>query len=130
MQTVTKIFLSISFFMLFSACNKKDNHLTVSVDKFINKQDIKIKMEVLASIPVTEIYDGKKQWEIPNGYGENEWYFTYKDTLHGYLRHIKTNRNDNHAYKFTFYKEDERYFVDVSIKGDSPLQQIVELKVK
>lgn len=92
--------------------------------------DVSIKMEVLASIPMTQIYTGQNKFDIPNGYGENEWYFTYKDSLQGYLRHIKTNRNDNHIYLFHFYKKADKYFVDVNIKGVSPLQKKIELKKK
>ena len=75
-----------------------------------------------------EIYTWQKKYNIPNGYGENEWCFTYKDSLQGYSRHIKTNRNDKHIYVFYFYREADKYFVDVNIKGVSPLQEKIELK--
>ncbi|MDR2206207.1 MAG: hypothetical protein LBE36_08655 [Flavobacteriaceae bacterium] len=57
-------------------------------------------MEVLPTIEKTIIYDGTIKNDIPNGYGENDWYVTYEDSLKGYFRHIKTNRNDNHKYLF------------------------------
>ena len=114
--------------MFFNSCSNKGNKLKVSFSNGIDKADVRIKMEVLASVPITDIYDGQKEFDIPNGYGENEWYFTYKDTLQGYSRHIKTNRNDKHNYVFSFYKENEKCFVDIKIEGISPLQENIELK--
>lgn len=110
------IFYTFSL-MLFIACTPKKNQLQLSFDNTIHKQDVKINMEVLGSIPMTTIYNGERQFDIPNGYGENEWYFTYKDSLKGYLRFIKTNRNDKHTYRFSFHEENGQYFVDVDIKG-------------
>ena len=110
------IFYFFSFILL-SACYQQNNQLKLSFDNTIQKQDVKIRMEVLGSVPMTTIYNGQKQFDIPNGYGENEWYFTYKDSLKGYLRFIKTNRNDRHTYKFSFREENGNYFVDVDIKG-------------
>jgi len=85
-------------------------------------------MEVLASVPSTEIYNGEKIFKIPNGYGENEWYFSYNDSLTGYLRHIKTNRNDRHNYRFYFYESNDKYFVDITITGVSKVDATIELK--
>ena len=121
------IFLSIMC-MLFNSCMSRKNSIEISLSDEIQKMDVSIKMEVLASIPMTQIYTGQNKFDIPNGYGENEWYFTYKDSLKGYLRHFKTNRNDNHIYLFQFYKKADKYFVDVNINGASPLQQEIELK--
>jgi hypothetical protein len=114
--------------MLFSACNQKSNQLKLSFDNTINKKDVKIKMEILGSVPVTEIYNGEKKSDVPDGYGENEWYFTYRDSLKAYLRYIKTNRNDKHNYKFAFHEENRKYFVDIDIEGIDPLNTRIELK--
>jgi len=122
------IILSLITCILFNSCLNKKNSIEINFSNEINKADVSIKMEVLASIPITEIYTWQKKYNIPNGYGENEWYFTYKDSLQGYSRHIKTNRNDKHIYVFYFYREADKYFVDVNIKGVSPLQEKIELK--
>lgn len=116
--------------MIFCSCNNKSNKLKLNFDSSINKHDVKIKMEVLASVPITEIYNGEKQFNIPDGYGENEWYLYYRDTLQGYIRYIKTNQNDKHTYKFNFYNQDGKYFVDIDIKGYNPVKYKIELKNK
>ena len=114
--------------MPFYSCNNKSNQLKLNFDTSINKHDVKIKMEVLASVLITEIYNGEKEFNIPDGYGENEWHFYYRDTLQGYLRYIKTNLNDKHIYKFNFYNENGKYFVDVDIQGFNPVKEKIELK--
>lgn len=126
------IFITVSLFafmLLLSlySCNK-GNTLKINFEQGIDRSATEVKMEVLASVPMTTIYNGKDQFTIPNGYGENEWYFTYNDTLRGYVRHIKTNRNDKHIYHFKFYTEGKKFFVGIEIKGDSPLKTQVELK--
>lgn len=114
--------------LLILSCANKNNKLKLLFAKDIQKQDIKIRMEVLGGVPGTEIFNGQTKYSIPNGYGENEWYFSCHERLKGYLRHIKTNANDSHEYNFSFYKNKEKVFVDVDIKGDSPLKATVELK--
>lgn len=113
---------------IFYSC--KNNKLNLSFDEKFKKEDIQVKMEVLASIPETLVYNGERKFKIPNGYGENEWYFNYKDSLNGYLRHIKTNRNEKHNYFFYFYYKNGKYFVDVDIEGANPLKKTIELKDK
>jgi uncharacterized protein YprB with RNaseH-like and TPR domain len=122
------MFKIIMSMMLFSGCANRDNKLELGFDSTIKKEAVNIEMEVLGSIPKTTIYDRGKEVKIPNGYGENEWYFLYNDTLKGYIRHIKTNRNDNHNYKFSFYEKNEQCFVDVEITGISPLTKTIQLK--
>jgi len=129
-KNIACIILSLITCILFNSCLNKKNSIEINFSNEIDKENVVIKMEVLASIPIKEIYKEQKKFDIPNGYGENEWYFTYNDTLQGYSRHIKTNRNDKHTYVFNFYREAEKYFVDVNIKGVSPLQEKIELKEK
>lgn len=121
-------YLRVLLILLFIACNKSHNQLQLSFDNTIHKQDVTIKMEVLGSIPITEIYNGKRQFEVPDGYGENEWYFTYRDSLKGYSRFIKTNRNDKHDYNFSFHEENGNYFVDIDIEGVSSVKTRITLK--
>jgi hypothetical protein len=85
-------------------------------------------MEVLGSIKKEIIYNGENFFEVPDGYGENEWYFSYRDTLTGYLRHIKTNRNDHNHYMFQFYEKEGECFVKVNIAGSSSLEKVIKLE--
>lgn len=130
MRFLLMIMLYTLLFSIVSSCSRENNQLDLTFDSATTRHDVKIRMEVLGSVPVTEIYNGNTEFAIPNGYGENEWRFTYKDTLQAYIRHFKTNRNDRHSYKFTFREEKGKYFVDVDIKGASPLKLKEELKSK
>ena len=130
MRFFLRLMLHSLFCIFLSACNYKANQLNLRFDRAILKQDVRIRMQVLASVPITEIYDGKSQFTIPDGYGENEWFFTYEDSLQGYFRHMKTNRNDQHRYNFTFHQVNGKFFVDIDIKGISPLSERVELNTK
>ncbi|TFF34831.1 hypothetical protein [Mucilaginibacter psychrotolerans] len=123
------IFLSLLSSLLLNACGGT-NALDIRFGKGVNKSDVKIKMEVLgdAEIPLTQIYTGEKEFKIPNGYGENEWYFTYKDSLKGYFRHFKTNANNTHTYRFSIRKANNHYYVDADIIGVNDLKKSVQLK--
>ena len=123
------VIISYTIISLFCGlCTNKNNRINVSFSNAINSKKVIIKMEVLASIPIVEIYNGQQQFEVPNGYGENEWYFTYDDSLSGYLRHIKTNRNHKHNYYFNFYKVNNKFFVAIKIEGISDVVTKIELK--
>lgn len=123
---ITAQIFFVSFLVLFYSC-RMGNELKIDFEPGINESIVKVKMEVLASYSMTTIYNGSRQFKIPNGYGENDWYFIYNDTLQGYLRHFKTNRNDNHYYYFRFYSKSSKILVDVEIKGDSPLKKTILL---
>ena len=118
--------LSVILFTIYS----DQNRLDLTFGDGIRKQDIRVRMEVLGSVKMTEIYNGSKEFDIPNGYGENEWHFSYSDSLQGYIRHFKTNRKEKHDYNFSFFKENEQYFVGVNIEGDQTLKDTIELKRK
>lgn len=85
-------------------------------------------MEVMASIPPTEIFRGGPRSEIPNGYGENEWRVSLEGRGKGYFRHIKTNRNDYHKYRFYFYNKEGKHFVHVTVIGISNVDMVIQLK--
>lgn len=114
--------------MLLCACNSGRNEYSVAVDSTVDIKQVVISMEVLASIPPTEIFRGGPRSEIPNGYGENEWYVSVKDPAKGYFRHIKTNRNDYHKYRFYFYSKEDRHFVHVNVMGISNVDTVIQLK--
>ena len=88
-------------------------------------------MEALGSnTPKVLVYDGHKQYEIPNEYGENEWYFNYKDSVYAYFRHIKTNRNDGHNYSYNFIKSDGKIQVEINIDGVSEIKKVIDFTSK
>jgi hypothetical protein len=114
--------------LLLNACGEKENQLRITVGEGVDKSRISIRKEVLGSILQTTVFDGHNQYPVPNGYGENEWYFSYRDSLKAVLGHLKTNQHDGHWYKFKFIKEGNRYFVDAKIEGVSDLHEKIELK--
>jgi hypothetical protein len=128
MRKINKL-LFLLFITLFS-CGKK-NSLELKFSEPLNKLDFEIEMKALGSnTPKTLIYDGNKQYNIPNEYGENEWYFNYKDSAYAYFRHIKTNRNDGHNYNYNFIKKDGKIQVEISIGGVSEIKKVVDFTSK
>jgi len=128
MRKINKL-LFLLFITLFS-CGKK-NSLELQFSEPLNKLDFEIEMKALGSnTPKTLIYDGNKQYNIPSEYGENEWYFNYKDSSYAYFRHIKTNRNDSHNYNYNFIKKDGKIQVEISIDGVSNIKKVVEFTSK
>lgn len=110
-------------------CNR-NNELILTFGNGIQKNDVRIELEVMGYVRKTTIYRLGQQETVPNGYGENDWTVTYKDSLAGHFRHIKTNRNDYHKYDFKFYQRDTSIFVDVSIKGIGEFYETIKLTVK
>jgi hypothetical protein len=124
MKKIIKLFFLL-FLTLFS-CGKK-NSLELKFSEPLNKLDFKIEMDALGNnTPKALIYDGHKKYKIPNEYGENEWYFNYKDSSYAYFRHIKTNRNDGHNYYYNFFKKDGKIQVEITIDGVSDIKKVVE----
>ena len=120
-----KKFLFLLLFVFFFSCGKK-NSLELNFSEQLKDVDFKIEMRALGSnIPKKVIYDGSKKYEIPFEYGENEWYFSYKDSVYAYFRHIKTNRNDGHNYNYNFIKEGDRIKVEIIILGVSKVNRSV-----
>jgi hypothetical protein len=128
MKKINKLFFLL-FLTLFS-CGKK-NSLELKFSEPLNKLDFKIEMKALGSnTPKALVYDGHKKYEIPNEYGENEWYFNYKDSSYAYFRHIKTNRNDGHNYNYNFIKKDGKIQVEISIDGVSEFNRVIDFASK
>ena len=126
-----KLFILVFLtFTAFSSC-KKRNSLDLKFSETLDKLNFKIEMEVLGSdFSKVLIYDGNKQYTIQNGYGENEWYFNYKDSLFAYFRHIKTNRNDSHNYNYNFIEKNGKIQVEVQIDGVSKMNKIINFTKK
>lgn len=126
-----KLFLLVFLiFSAFSSCEKRNN-LELKFSETLDKSNFKIEMEVLGNdFSKVLIYDGNKQYTIQNGYGENEWYFNYKDSLFAYFRHIKTNRNDSHNYNYNFIEKNGKIQVEVHINGVSKMNKIINFTKK
>lgn len=122
-----KVFVPVLLVIVFGFTSCRKNSTNIQFDENINKKKFKIKMEVLGSEPLTTIYDREEWYPVPNGYGENEWYFSYKDSVKGYMRFIKTNGNDKHNYNFKVYQKDGRIMVDAAIEGVGGMTRTVVL---
>lgn len=124
MNKINKLFFFL-FITLFS-CGKK-NCMELKFSEPLNKLDFKIEMVALGSeTPKALIFDGVKDYKIPNEYGENEWYFCYKDSIYAYFRHIKTNRNDGHNYNYNFVKRNGKIQIEINIDGVSEVNKVVD----
>lgn len=124
------VILVFLIFSAFSSCEKRNN-LELKFSETLDKSNFKIEMQVLGrDVSKVLIYDGNKQYTIQNGYGENEWYFNYKDSLLGYFRHLKTNRNDCHNYNYNFIEKNGKIQVEVHIDGVSKMNKIINFTKK
>jgi hypothetical protein len=72
------------------------------------------------------VYNGINRFQIPNGYGENDWRIYLSDSLLAKFRHIKTNRNNGHEYHFFVFQYAGKWFVDVDIRGTDAVQRRIE----
>ena len=111
-----RLLIICSFFILFS-CSR--NEIKVDVSESLNLKDVKIELDVLGTDIANYIVleDGNYS-EIPNGYGENDWKVFYEDSLYFKFRHFKTNRKNNHAYRFKIDKlSNEELICTVKIRG-------------
>jgi hypothetical protein len=101
----SKLLLLKTILFLYACTNK--NEMELDFSNPLKKEDFKIEIQILGSdVNRKVIYDGNIIYDIPNEYGENEWHFNYKDSLYGYFRHFKSNRNDKHNYTFHFFQKE------------------------
>jgi hypothetical protein len=63
------------------------------------------------------IYNGKKENEIFNEYGENDFLITYGNEFYYSFRQFKFNRRNQHNYNFKFLKQANVIVLKVSISG-------------
>ena len=124
MRLSTKI-VSFTVAILLVACMGK-NELILRFEG-VDKIEVRISLEIEQEFPLTEIFDGRQQRDVPNVYGPHHFYFTYKN-LHAMSGHFKTNRRNGNDYVFVFKEKDGRYFVDVDISGGNDIRETVELK--
>ncbi|MCG2615712.1 hypothetical protein LZZ85_15535 [Terrimonas sp. NA20] len=126
-----RIFVSLYTGLLFvSAGCKTKNSFLLTVDPPLKIEQVQVKLEIIYHVPLTTIFNGSLYQPVPDGYGENDWQFIYRDSLVGGTRFIKTNRNDHHDYTCRFFEENGVYKVAFRAKGIGTFSDTVELKVK
>ena len=114
--------------LLIMGCSR-ENSIELSCLPPLYKKDFKIELQVLGSNKSKiKIFDGNTQREVMSGYGENDWNISYRDSLFANFRHIITNRNDRHIYKFNFYVKNSIVFADINIQGVSSVHKTLIFK--
>ncbi|MES2765245.1 MAG: hypothetical protein V4642_05220 [Bacteroidota bacterium] len=74
----------------------------------IDAKFLKIEMSIWGTDYIDQtIFDDFKIYKIPEGYGENDWYLSYKDSLWASFRHFKTKNWRDELYQFHFFKTDK-----------------------
>ncbi|MEN8123350.1 MAG: hypothetical protein ABFS35_23635 [Bacteroidota bacterium] len=121
------IYIVIGIIVIFNACNKK-NHFDANFKDGLNPKDFKIELRIIYSTPRLIIFENGLAKNIPNGYGENDWIITYKDSVCYRIRHFKTRGKEPHDYSFQFYKEENNIYCQIEISGINNLKRTVLLK--
>lgn len=103
------------------------NSLEITTASDLNIQDVKIELSIGGSEVVDRvIYENKVVTTIPEEYGENDWFLSYKNN-HVTFRHFKTNNRADHDYVYHFYKENDTIKCKIEIEGHNPQSMIVSL---
>ncbi len=103
------------------------NSLDVTSSKDINIQNVKIELSVWGTSIVDQVmYQNGSSLTVPEEYGENDWYLSYKNKFIAF-RHFKTNKREDHNYKFHFFIEKDSIKCRVVIEGHNPKSMIVSL---
>lgn len=103
------------------------NKINLKFEKSLKQKDFKIIIKIWETTDSMYILKDDLINKIPEGYGENDWTIVYKDSLRCNFRHFKTNRTNDHFYKFRFFKQTNRIFCDVKIKGKNEIVSKIEL---
>lgn len=105
------------FFLIFTISCSNKNNLATHFENGLNPKDSKIELEIIYSSPKLTIFCDSVIHEIPNGYGENDWTLSYKDSLYCKFRHFKTKEKANHNYMFKFERKGDGILCQISIDG-------------
>lgn len=109
-------FCVIVIIIIIVSCNKK-NDFDIKFDKNLDSKDFKIEVENFYAFSKKVIYEKGLLYEIPDGYGENDWTLTYKDSVFCTFRHFKTRENVKHSYFFNFSLKEDKICCHVKIIG-------------
>ncbi|QSS96642.1 hypothetical protein [Psychroflexus sp. ALD_RP9] len=118
--------LNNDFLMLWNS-----NIVSVETESPLTKEKVKIEfgisaksifttneVEIFANKKnYTEIFNGKKQSDIINEYGENDFLVTYNNKYYLTFRQFKTSRRHQHRYNFKFEQKGDDIILRVKIKG-------------
>ncbi len=104
------------------------NRISVTTNNDLDSDLIIIDLSIQGTRHINKaIFHGGTKQSIPKGYGENDWYLSYNDSLFTVFRHFKTNNWHDHDYHFHFYKSDDKTLCDVNIAGPDPLNQTIAI---
>jgi len=122
----------INFFiiLLLNIGCSKSNTLEVVVSENFNANDFKIELIIIYSTPLITVYENNKIRTIPDGYGENDFIVSYKDSLCARIRHFKTDEEEKHNYKFRFYEKKGDVCCLIEIIGLCDMKEFVKLEKK
>ena len=103
------------------------NSLEVTTSKDLNIKNVKLELSIWGTDVLGRVmYQNGSAQTIPEEYGENDWYLSYKNK-HIAFRHFKTNNRADHDYKFYFYRENDTFKCKVDIEGHNPRSMILSL---
>ena len=68
------------------------------------------------------IYNGEKENQIVNDYGENDFLITYDNKYYLSFRQFKFNRRHQHTYNFEFFEKMNDIYIKVNIKGQDRMR--------
>lgn len=128
MKQIFVLFVSL----ILTGCFTKDKYTVVIDDAKLSEKNIKIKFGLSAFSINREtdaiLFDGKNNFSIiyANGqklskikgdYGENDFLILYNEAFYTVFRVLKTSRDDEYEYKFTFEKKNGDIYLNVSVNG-------------
>ena len=68
------------------------------------------------------IYNGEKENQIINDYGENDFLITYDNKYYLSFRQFKFNRSHQHIYNFEFFEKTNDIYIKVNIEGQDKMK--------
>ena len=74
------------------------------------------------------IYQNGKTKEIPEEYGPQKIILIYNDSVSFEKPYMKLNRNHDHLYRFTFFRQNEVLYCDLNILGEDGERDTFKLK--
>ncbi len=73
------------------------------------------------------VYDKGFETKIPEAYGPNRWFISYNDSLYCNGGTWNFNRNYDHDYALSFYKNGKNVFCYLDIKGKCGRKEMLKM---
>jgi hypothetical protein len=108
--------ITLSALLSLSSCSEP-NTIKLTLGHGIKISRFRIEVKTIDSTVKKVQFRRDSVFYIPDSHGENDWRFIYNDSIELAFRHIKTNRNDHHAYTFMVYEKDSVMMADIAIRG-------------